>query len=575
MPTHLQSEIKLSQGRQSLTGRKARNEDCLGFCFPKGNLLTTKGACAIIADGVSSAEAGAEAAELCVTEFINDYFDTPDIWTVKKSAQKVLTAINRSLYSRSHEYLESRGWLCTLSVLIIKSHTAHIFHVGDSRIYRIRGEHMECLTTDHVAPLSKSNSCLARAMGMDTRVDLDYRSLALDEGDLFMLSTDGVHDTLSPQEIMAIINQHDDLNDASEALTEAAYAMGSTDNLSCQLVRVEELVADHIDDLTDRLTDLPFPPDLSPGMTMDGYEILEEIYASSRSQLYLVRDTETNQEWVMKTPSPNYADDPSYIERFIMEEWVGSRIESPHVVKMADTSRPKNFLYYIMEKVEGINLEKWIENNPFPRPAQAISIVKQITKGLKAFHKRETLHQDLKPGNIIIGPDLHVTLVDFGSVYVAGVDEIFVPLERDRILGTVHYADPLLRLGHNTGIQGDLYSLASITYEIFTNHLPYGKALESCDTPTQLNKLRYIPADRYNPIVPIWFDRALRKGLSPELEQRYKTLDEFLQDLTQPNPDFVHDREVQQQSNKIIFWQVMSLVWFIITMFLIGALWLK
>ena len=277
----------------------------------------------------------------------------------------------------------------------------------------------------------------------------------------------------------------------------------------------------------------------------------------------------------MKTPSPNYDDDPSYIERFIMEEWVGARIESPHVVKIADNQRPKNFLYYLMEKVEGINLEKWIENNPFPRPAQAISIVKQITKGLKAFHKRETLHQDLKPGNIIIGPDLHVTLVDFGSVYVAGVDEIFVPLERDRILGTVHYADPLLRLGHNTGIQGDLYSLASITYEIFTNHLPYGKALETCDTPAQLAKLRYIPADRFNPIVPIWFDRALRKGLSPELDQRYKSLDEFLQDLTHPNPDFVHDREVQQQSNKVIFWQAMSLVWFIVAMFLIGALWLK
>ncbi|MDP6166978.1 MAG: bifunctional protein-serine/threonine kinase/phosphatase [Gammaproteobacteria bacterium] len=575
MPSHLHSDIKISQSSRSLAGRKANNEDCLDFYLPKIGLFTTKGACAIIADGVSSAEAGGEAAEYCVSEFIKDYFDTPDIWTVKKSAQKVLTAINRSLYAHSHEYVDSRGWLCTLSVLIFKSRTAHLFHVGDSRIYRIREGHIECLTKDHVTTNSKPSSCLSRAMGMDTKLDLDYRSLSINQNDLFLLTTDGIHDCLSVQEIMTIIGQNPNLDKASQALADAAYAAGSNDNLSCQLVRVDKLHIGDINDLAERLTDLPFPPDLSPGMNMDGYEIVEEIYASNRSQLYLVRDQQSQHEWVMKTPSPNYDDDPVYIERFIMEEWIGARIDSPHVVKIADTDRPKNFLYYLMEKVEGENLDKWIESNPFPRPSQAISIVKQICDGLKAFHKRETLHQDLKPGNIIIGPDMHITLVDFGSVYVAGVDEIFVPMERDRILGTAHYADPLLRLGHNTGIQGDLFSLASITYEIFTNHLPYGTALERCDTPAQLSKLRYIPADRHNPIVPIWFDRTLRKALNPELSQRYKDLDTFMQDLTQPNPDFVYDRTTQQQSNKVLFWQVTSLIWFIVTVFLIGALWLK
>lgn len=577
MPMHLQSEIRLSQAHISQTGRKHRNEDCLGYHAPEDNLLTTKGACAIIADGVSSAEAGGEAAELCVVEFINDYFDTPDIWTVKKSAQKVLTAINRSLYSRSHEYLDSRGWLCTLSVLILKSHTAHIFHIGDSRIYRIRGHHMECLTTDHIAPLSKSNSCLARAMGMDTRLDLDYRSLAAEAGDLFLLSTDGIHDYLDTQEILTIIEQNQDLDLACELLSQTAYDAGSSDNLSCQLVRVDELVADHIDDLTGRLTNLPFPPDLHPGMTMDGYEIVAEIYASSRSQLYQVKDVETGKEWVMKTPSPNYDDDPGYIERFIMEEWVGARITSPHVVNIGDINKPKSFLYYLMEKVEGITLEQWIEDNPFPRPSMAIEIIKQIAKGLSAFHKRETLHQDLKPGNIMIRtePELHVTLVDFGSVYVAGIDEIFVPIERDRILGTVHYADPLLRLGQNTGIQGDLYSLASIAYEVFTSHLPYGNALENCDTPAQLEKLRYIPADRYNPIVPMWFDRTLRKGLTIDQPERYTSIDDFLQDLTHPNPEFVHDEKQDKEENKVLFWQAMSLVWFLVCLFLIAALWLK
>ncbi len=573
---HLSSEIRLSTAQQSITGRKARNEDCLGFFMPMGNLLTTKGACGMIADGVSTAEAGAEAAEYCVREFINDYFDTPDIWTVKKSAQKVLTSINRSLYARSHEYLSStRGFVCTFSVLVIKSHTAHLFHIGDSRIYRIRGDHMECLTTDHVTPLSQSSSCLSRAMGMDTHLDIDYRSVAIEPHDTFLLTTDGVHDTLQPRTIQTIIHKSDSLDEACETLITEAYNAGSTDNLSCQLIRVDQVVQESIDDLTDKLTALPFPPDLEPGMRIDDYEILSELYASNRSQLYCVKDLSDGKEWVMKTPSQNYNDDPAYIERFIMEEWVGSRIDSPHVVRICTSNRPKTFLYYLMQKVDGITLEQWIEENPYPKPAEAIKLVKQIAKGLKAFHQRETLHQDLKPSNIMISKEGHITLVDFGSVYVSGIDEIFVPIERDKILGTVNYSDPLLRLGQNTGIKGDLFSLACITYEIFTHHLPYGEGLERCETPQQLEKLKYIPSDRYNPILPIWFDRALMKGLSVRPEERYQSIEQFLQDATHPNPSFLLPKKEEKQTYNIIFWQMMSLVWFITSMFLIAALWLQ
>ncbi|SFG78381.1 bifunctional protein-serine/threonine kinase/phosphatase [Neptunomonas qingdaonensis] len=573
---HLNSEIRLSTAQQSITGRKARNEDCLGFFMPVGNLLTTKGACGMIADGVSTAEAGAEAAEYCVREFINDYFDTPDIWTVKKSAQKVLTAINRSLYSRSHEYLSStRGYVCTFSVLVIKSHTAHIFHIGDSRIYRIRADHMECLTTDHITPLSQSSSCLSRAMGMDTHLDIDYRTISIEPGDIFFLSTDGVHDTLPPNEIQLVIYESSSLDAACEKLVNLAYDKGSTDNLSCQLIRVDEIIRESIDDLTDKLTELPFPPDLEAGMSIDGYQVISELYASSRSQLYIVKDPLDGKERVMKTPSQNFNDDPAYIERFIMEEWVGSRIDSPHVVKVCNANRPKTFLYYVMDKVEGVSLERWIEETPYPKPSEAIKLVKQIARGLQAFHQRETLHQDLKPSNIMISPDNHITLVDFGSVFVSGINEIFVPIERDRVLGTVNYSDPLLRLGQNTGIKGDLFSLACITYEIFTHHLPYGEGLERCETPQQLEKLKYIPSDRYNPVLPLWFDRALMKGLSIKPEERYDSIDQFLLDATQPNPDFLLPKEVEKKTQSVIFWQMMSLVWFITSMFLVAALWLQ
>lgn len=573
----IETGIELSTAQRSLQGRKARNEDCLGFHMPDGNLLTTKGACGLIADGVSTAEAGAEAAEYCVSEFLNDYFDTPDIWTVKKSAQKVLTAINRALYSRSHAYLSTtRGYVCTLSVVVIKSRTAHLFHIGDSRIYLLRRDALELLTDDHVTPLSESNSCLSRAMGMDTHLEIDYRAVEIEEGDRFLLSTDGVHDTLQPAQMKQIIQRAASLQEACDTLTETAFRAGSTDNLSCQLISVDSLGDDSMDELTERLTELPFPPELEAGMKIDGYLIEQQLYASNRSQLYLVKDLLEGGRYVMKTPSQNFCDDPAYIERFIMEEWVGSRIDSPYVVKIHSPNRAKTFLYYLMEFVEGVTLEEWITQHPAPQPARAIELVKQISAGLKAFHQRETLHQDLKPSNIIVGPDDSVKIVDFGSVFVAGVNEIFVPLQRDRILGTMNYSDPVFRLGQNTGLKGDQFSLAAIAYEIFTQHLPYGDALEKCEKPNQLQRLTYIPADRHNPIIPIWFDRALEKALSIRPAERYDSLDHFMQDLTHPNPEFLAPREERTQSSSaLLFWQLMSLIWFTVSMFLLIAFWVS
>ena len=73
----------------------------------------------------------------------------------------------------------------------------------------------------------------------------------------------------------------------------------------------------------------PFPPELYEGVTLDGYRVTRELHASSTSQLYLAVDTDTDEKVVLKTPSVNFEDDPAYLERFQMEEWIGRRIDSP------------------------------------------------------------------------------------------------------------------------------------------------------------------------------------------------------------------------------------------------------
>ena len=147
---HLNSCLNTTVGQATDKGPKRQNEDCLGISVPDDPALTMKGVVAVIADGVSSAEAGKEASETCVKNFLSDYYSTPDSWTVKTSAHKILTAINSWLYSKGQQHDESsQGMLTTFSALVLKSTTGHIFHVGDSRVYRLQDKNLECLTTDH------------------------------------------------------------------------------------------------------------------------------------------------------------------------------------------------------------------------------------------------------------------------------------------------------------------------------------------------------------------------------------------------------------------------------------------
>ncbi|MBU1308038.1 MAG: protein phosphatase 2C domain-containing protein [Gammaproteobacteria bacterium] len=562
------SELQLNYSSICEAGIKPANEDAVAQHIPSDpHLLTYKGACFALADGVSTAEAGQQASSRAVSRFCREYSQTPDSWSVAYSAQQLLATINNELYELSHQFVhEQKGYLTTFTALVLKSQTAHFFHIGDSRLYHWRDGVLVQLSQDHTTVLSEQRQFLSRALGMDAHVELQQGSISIKTGDRFLLCSDGISDFISVDELQRQLSAATDLDATAAQLTKQALAQGSDDNLSLILLEITALPEQSLDDLNQHLTALPFPPALSPGMKLDGYKVLQELFASSRSHLYLVEDEASGASLVLKCPSLNYDDDALYIDRFIREEWIGLRIESDYVVKVVRQSRPRTFLYYLMEYLPGQSLEQWFERQPKPlKPALAIKLVKQIAEGLKAFHRMGAIHQDLKPGNIIYLDDGSLKIVDFGSVFVAGLAEIYSPLQHDAALGTAAYSDPHYLLGHNSGVQGDIYALATIAYELFSGgHLPYGNAVEECRTAADYDKLRYLSASQFNPVIPTWFDRALQKGVSLDLSQRYQSINQLLTDLQQPNPAFLHE-EVKQQhkTNPLLFWQLLSGFWFI------------
>lgn len=571
----MSTNLEVRVGQYSDKGNKPVNQDYCGIEIPDSNLSRTKGIAIAIADGISSSEHSKIASNACVSGFLADYFSTPESWSVKKSAQQVLTALNSWLYSQGkNEPNHHRGHISTLSILILKSTTGHVVHIGDSRIYQLRQGYLKQLTVDHKTWVSKDKSYLSRAMGSDTHIEIDYSRHTLEEGDIYILTTDGVHEFLREDEFLQLVRDNrDNLDKAAELIVRGSRENNSPDNVTCQIVEIIRLPSQNADDVFNQLTELPFPPELSEGIIMDGYRIIREIHASNRSQLYLATDTETGLNVVMKTPSVNYSDDPAYIERFIQEEWIGRRIANQHVMKVYKPTRRRRFLYHITEHLEGITLRQWMRDHTQVDLEQVRLLVEQIANGLQSFHRLEMLHQDLKPENIIIDAVGTVKLIDFGSAKVAGISEIATPVERSNLLGTKNYTAPEYANDQPGSNRSDIYSLGVITYEMLTGQLPYGEMPSNWKTLDFNEQLSYTPVADYNPSVPVWLNACLKKAVHPEPAQRYAELSEFLYDLRHPNPKLsTEDTRPLIEQNPVRFWQGMCGLLVLIILFLLTQL---
>ncbi len=557
----MHSQLKISLGQSSDKGIKEHNEDFHGAYIAEGSTLDNKGIACAIADGMGSCANAQEASEHCVKSFLNDYFSTPETWSVKSSGAKVLTAINNWLLSNGNKE-HANGMVTTFSAIVFKSTTAHIFHIGDSRIYRYRQNNssgdLEKITTDHRVWISDEKNYLSRAMGIDSHLDIDYKTLAIEAGDVFFMSTDGIHDYLSDQKIKEHLNSDSNLDVIADRIAKHALELKSHDNVTCQIIKIDQLPAQDANEVYNELTRLPFPPHLGPGMTMDGYEILKEVHASTTSQLYKVRDIESGELFMMKTPSDNYSDDPAYIERFYMEEWAGKRIQSDAVLKIIEQTRQRNFLYFIMEYIDGITLKQWSQEHPSPDFERVIEIVTKIIKGLRVFHRLEMLHRDLKPENIMITTHGVVKIIDFGSVKIAGIQEISTPVERLELLGTKNYTAPEYLLGMEGSNRSDIYSLGVLVYHLLTGHLPYGDKMSRKLNWRTLSKIKYESSIKHNPMIPLWMDGAIHKAVKKDHRSRYDTFSEFLYDLTHPKESFMGQSAPLLESNPLIFWKVIS-----------------
>lgn len=569
-------ELKLSVGQYSDKGRKKTNQDFYGVCTPKEPQLTSKGIAIAIADGISSSSVSHMASQAAVTALLDEYFCTSDSWTVKTAVERVLVATNSWLHAQTQQgqgrFDKDQGYVCTLSAMVVKGRTAHLFHVGDTRIYQLHSNKLEQLTTDHRVQVSSEQSYLGRALGIDSQIEIDYQAIPIEHGDVFLLLTDGVYEHIDANAAAAALDGlEEDLDRAAKNLVEAAYHNGSNDNLTAQIIRVDRLPGPQVSDLAQQVATLPLPPILQPREQFDGYTVVRELHASCRSHVYLVVDNDTGTQLVLKAPSVEMAEDPAHLERFLMEEWIARRLNSAHVLKPCPQARQRNYLYVVMEFVDGLTLGQWMVDHPRPDLNTVRGIVEQISKGLRAFHKMEMLHQDLKPENIMIDSHGTVKIVDFGSTLVAGVLESGSGVDSN-VLGTLQYTAPEYFIGDSPSIRSDLYALGVIAYQMLSGNLPYGMQAAKVKTKAHQRALQYRSLVDDKSRVPAWIDDAIRKATHPMPHNRHGDVAEFVYDLWHPHRESVRRRRPPLiERNPLIFWKCVSLLLLLTLVFVLGA----
>ncbi|MEB5928418.1 bifunctional protein-serine/threonine kinase/phosphatase [Acinetobacter schindleri] len=556
----MKKTLKVSIGQYSTAGIKQLNQDFHGVYLPEGHVLKQKGIACVIADGIGSSNVSHLAAETAVGSFLSDYYSTSDAWSTQTSAERVIRATNSWLYAQTQQsqgrFDKDRGYVCTLSALILKQQQAHIFHVGDSRIYRIRDHEIELLTHDHRVWLSSREHYLSRALGADYRIEIDYRNIELKEKDIFLLMTDGVYEFVTDQQLLDLILIDADLNQLAKALVEKALEQGSDDNLSLQVIRVEqlpELNQFHIQQ------DYVFPQQLSKGEVFEGYVIDKILHQNHRSCLYLAHDTQ-QQPLVIKTLGVDLQQDKHAVEQFQLEDWVLKRLKHDNLMQCYPHNTEKKYLFQCYEYLQGETLAQWLHRQEKPLKLDDIlPILQQTALALNAMHRLEMLHQDIRPKNIMVlnaENAMKIKLIDYGSTAVRGLVEIN-PKNENRALGTLAFMAPEYFTDHSPSVHSDQFSLAVMAYYLLTKQLPYGTDLARCNSLKQLKKVQYHSIRKYRPDLPIWLDKILGQALSIEPTHRFEALSELIYNLMHPSKELLNSKPPAIiERDPLRFWQM-------------------
>ena len=517
----VETGIRASVGFASRTGPRKENEDFAGALSGAELPEPRQEVIAAIADGIGGAKGGRVAAETAVRGFLDGFCDLPETMEVQRAGARIVSALNGWINTMGRQDPKLAGMGCTLTALVLRGRVAHLLHVGDTRAYRLTGDRLTCLTTDHVRPDGGGRShTLNRALGVETEVRLDYATQPVALHDRLLLCSDGVHGFLTDQSIADILRERSAPEDTAAALVGAALQFGSTDNCTALVLDVVALPTAGSADISAAILQLPVIPVPIVGETIDGFVLSALISDGRYTRLFGAEDEIEGGIVALKFPKPQIASVDAYRAAFVREAWVGARVHNPWVGRVIELPPGRQTcLYTVMPLYQGELLETRLLRSPALGLEEGRDITVKLARAVAALHRAGIIHRDLKPDNVILEGGGSLKLIDLGVVRVPGLEE-FPP---ENIPGTVAYMAPEMLTGTGGNEATDIYALGVTMFRAFTAEFPYGNV--DAASPPRRSRPRDLSALR--PDLPAWLQTALARAIAVDPAQRFDDMTEF------------------------------------------------
>jgi beta-lactam-binding protein with PASTA domain/predicted Ser/Thr protein kinase len=258
-------------------------------------------------------------------------------------------------------------------------------------------------------------------------------------------------------------------------------------------------------------------------MIDERYRVISRVGSGGMAEVYCAEDTQLGRRVAVKLLHERFAQDAEFVERFRREASSAASLSHANIVSVYDRGEWGGTYYIAMEFLDGRSLDSIVREEAPLDPDRAIELTEQVLRAARFAHRRNVVHRDLKPHNVIIDDEGRVKVTDFG-IARAGASEI---TQTGSIMGTARYLSPEQAQGHAVGARSDLYAIGIMLYELLTGTVPFegesvvAIALRHLSEPPR-------PPSTIVPSISPNLDAIVMRALEKDPERRFADADEFL-----------------------------------------------